>query len=90
MGVYDYSYRDTHHMRTIQMTLDEDLVKSVDKAVKTLHTTRSAFTRRALRQAIKSLQLKKLEEQHRAGYRRKPVSAEEFGVWEAEQKWGDE
>ena len=34
-------------MKTVQMTLDEDLVKSVDKLVKELDTTRSEFTRTA-------------------------------------------
>ena len=32
-------------MRTIQMTLDDDLVEAVDKIVKKLKMTRSAFTR---------------------------------------------
>jgi len=32
-------------MRTIQMTLDDDLVKTVDKIARELKTTRSAFTR---------------------------------------------
>jgi metal-responsive CopG/Arc/MetJ family transcriptional regulator len=36
-------------MRTIQMTLDDELVESVDKLVKELNTSRSAFTRDALR-----------------------------------------
>ncbi|UCC54973.1 MAG: ribbon-helix-helix protein, CopG family, partial [Anaerolineaceae bacterium] len=35
-------------MRTIQMTLDDDLVKKVDAIANELHTTRSAFTRDAL------------------------------------------
>ncbi|WP_373498934.1 hypothetical protein [Desulfococcus sp.] len=30
------------------------------------------------------------EHQHRQGYERKPVAADEFSVWEAEQVWGDE
>ncbi len=33
------------------MTLDEDLVRSVDRVVKQAHTTRSAFTREAFRAA---------------------------------------
>ncbi|NCC52461.1 MAG: CopG family transcriptional regulator [Spartobacteria bacterium] len=77
-------------MRTIQMTLDDDLVSTVDRIVKTLHTTRSAFTREALRQAIKNMQSKKLEEMHRIGYTKKPVSAGEFDIWEPEQNWGNE
>ncbi|MGD9227282.1 MAG: ribbon-helix-helix domain-containing protein, partial [Desulfobacterales bacterium] len=34
------------------MTLDDELVESVDKLVKELKTSRSAFTRDALREAI--------------------------------------
>jgi len=40
------------NMRTVQMTLDEKLVEEVDKLVGELKTTRSAFTRDALRQAL--------------------------------------
>ena len=76
-------------MKTIQMTLDEELVKKVDRAVRRLRTTRSAFAREALRQALKDLQIRELEERHRAGYERQPVVAEEFASWEREQEWGD-
>lgn len=77
-------------MRTIQMTLDDDLVESVDQIVKELKTTRSAFTRRALREAIASFSIKQQEEKHRRGYERHPVAKDEFRVWEKEQNWGDE
>ncbi len=77
-------------MRTIQMILDEELVNSVDFIVKDLKTTRSAFTRDALREAIKKYQIKCLEEKHKLGYKRKPVCEDEFSAWENEQKWGDE
>jgi len=30
------------------------------------------------------------EQQHRAGYERYPVTADEFDVWLPEQAWGDE
>jgi metal-responsive CopG/Arc/MetJ family transcriptional regulator len=76
-------------MRTIQMTLDDDLVESVDNIVKELKTTRSAFTRQALREAIDSLSLKQQEEKHRKGYELHPVAKDEFDVWEDEQNWGD-
>ena len=77
-------------MRTVQMTLDEHLVRTVDKVVKNMRTTRSAFTREALQQAIARIKMRKLEEKHRHGYLRKPATADEFGAWENEQKWGDE
>ena len=77
-------------MRTIQMTLDDDLVKSVDKVVKELKTTRSAFTRDALRDALDRFYTSRLEEKHQRGYELHPVNKAEFSVWEEEQDWGDE
>jgi metal-responsive CopG/Arc/MetJ family transcriptional regulator len=77
-------------MRTVQMTLDEDLIHAVDSVAKELRTTRSAFTRSALQRAIASIRMEKLEEKHRQGYLKKPVYEGEFSVWEEEQKWGDE
>lgn len=76
-------------MRTIQMTLEDDLVQAVDKIVKQMHTSRSAFTRTALRDAVKNYKLSQLEQKHRKGYEKQPVCKEEFTVWEDEQKWGD-
>ncbi len=77
-------------MRTIQMTLDDDLVKAVDRVSKQLHTSRSAFTRKALRRALSRYALEQMERKHRQGYERHPVTADEFSVWETEQAWGDE
>jgi len=51
-------------MRTIQMTLDDDLVETVDKLVKKMKTTRSAFARKALREAIEQINIKSLEKKH--------------------------
>ena len=77
-------------MRTVQMTLDDDLVKTVDIIANELRTTRSAFTRDALREAVKQYNNRRLELKHRQGYAVHPVNKEEFGVWENEQNWGDE
>ena len=77
-------------MRTIQMTLDDDLVKAVDCVSKELNTNRSAFTRQALREALSRYNLEQLERKHRQGYVQHPVTAEEFSVWEREQAWSDE
>ena len=77
-------------MRTIQMTLDDELVESVDKLVKELNTSRSAFTRDALREAINRFYTDLQEKKHRQGYMARPVNKNEFSVWEKEQDWGDE
>ena len=76
-------------MRTIQMTLDDDLAAAVDTVVKKLKTTRSAFTRKALKDAIKQVNVKVLENKHKKGYERYPSGKTEFNVWESEQEWGD-
>jgi metal-responsive CopG/Arc/MetJ family transcriptional regulator len=77
-------------MRTIQMTLDDSLVKAVDRVSKELRTSRSAFARKALREALARYKLEQFEHKHRRGYERHPVATNEFSVWESEQAWGDE
>jgi metal-responsive CopG/Arc/MetJ family transcriptional regulator len=72
------------------MTLDDDLVKKVDIIASELNLTRSAFTRDALREAVKQYNIRRLELKHRQGYAAYPVNQEEFSVWEDEQNWGDE
>jgi metal-responsive CopG/Arc/MetJ family transcriptional regulator len=67
-------------MKVVQMTLDEDLLINVDKVVKRIGITRSVFTRRALREALKKDRINELERRHREGYKRKPVKHEEFSV----------
>ena len=74
-------------MRTVQMTLDDALVQDIDQVVKQLGTTRSAFARDALRAALAQVRRQEMEQKHRAGYARKPVTAGEFSDWEDEQVW---
>ena len=76
-------------MRTVQMTLDEALVKEVDAAARRLRTTRSGFTRRALREILKHLREMEMDRRHREGYLRHPVGPDEVSIWEPEQVWGD-
>lgn len=72
-------------MRTVQITLEEDLVKAVDLAARQLNQSRSAFTREALRAALARLEMQMLEQQHRQGYLKHPVSPGEFSDFEDEQ-----
>ena len=74
-------------MKTVQMTLGENLLRQVDEVVERLGTTRSAFTRDALRKALERLRTQALEEQQEKGYERHPVEPEEFDDWESEQVW---
>jgi metal-responsive CopG/Arc/MetJ family transcriptional regulator len=74
-------------MKTIQMTIDESLLNQVDRATAELQTTRSAFIRQALKDALQGLGTQRLERQHKRGYARRPVKSGEFDAWQDEQVW---
>jgi len=76
-------------MKTVQMTLDEELVEAVDRIVGQLGTNRSSFTREALKRELERHRIEQQERCHREGYARHPVTDNEFSVWEQEQDWGD-
>jgi metal-responsive CopG/Arc/MetJ family transcriptional regulator len=74
-------------MKTVQITIDETLSDEVDRAVEKLGTTRSEFTRLALRGRLSRLEAEELERRHREGYERHPVLPGELDGWEDEQLW---
>lgn len=75
-------------MKTIQMTIDEKLLKQVDKVTRSRRTTRSAFIRIALEAEIRRSFILEKEAQHAAGYADKPAVPGEFDIWRDEQDWG--
>ena len=76
-------------MKTIQMTIDDELLAEVDQLTTTLQTTRSAFIRSALQLALHHYTTLAKEQQHAQGYARHPVTPGEFDVWDTEQAWGE-
>jgi metal-responsive CopG/Arc/MetJ family transcriptional regulator len=77
-------------MKTISMTLDENIIKAVDETAEMMGFTRSSFIQYALQLAFRRYNIKVLEEKHRQGYLKNPVKPGEFDVWEDEQVWTDE
>ena len=75
-------------MKTIQMTIDEVLLAEVDRTVKAIDTTRSAFIRQALQLALRQQKIVEMERQHAEGYIRHPVQPGEFEIPESEHAWG--
>ncbi|HXR89645.1 MAG TPA: ribbon-helix-helix domain-containing protein [Steroidobacteraceae bacterium] len=70
------------------MTIDDRLLKVVDKMSRARNTTRSAFIRDALEAEIRRVRIREEEARHAEGYGRKPVAPGEFDVWVNEQDWG--
>jgi metal-responsive CopG/Arc/MetJ family transcriptional regulator len=75
-------------MKTIQITIDEDLLQKVDQATHLKKMARSQFIRMALVDALHRLTIEQLEQKQEEGYRNKPVTRGEFDIWEKEQAWG--
>ncbi len=75
-------------MKTIQMTIDEHLLKTVDRMTQARNTTRSAFIRDALEAEIRRQQIREDEIRHAQGYASKPITPGEFDTWLGEQDWG--
>ncbi len=59
-------------MKTIQMTYDDRALATVDQVVRELKTTRSAFTRKALRNAVKQVNINQLEKKTQKRIRAAP------------------
>ena len=75
-------------MKTIQITIDDELLQKVDHATQLQRIARSQFIRKALIDALRQLAIQELEQKHNAGYQRAPVTEGEFDIWELEQAWG--
>lgn len=77
-------------METIQVVLDEKLLKATDTAAKKEKVNRSALIRQALEEHLKRLHVRDLEERDRLGYRAKPQQKEEYAAWEGAAAWPED
>lgn len=77
-------------METVQIVLDEKLLRATDQAARRTKQNRSALVREALREHLRRLEIRALEERDRAGYLRIPQKRDEVQAWEAETVWPEE
>jgi predicted transcriptional regulator len=68
-------------MKTIQMTIDPQLLKAVDKLTRLRKTTRSALIRSVLEAELRRERINELESRHAAGYAEHPPQPGEFSTW---------
>jgi len=71
-------------MARVQIVLDQKLLRDTDRAARRTMQNRSALVREALREHLRRLEVRALEERGRAGYLRLPQQRDEFSAWEAE------
>jgi metal-responsive CopG/Arc/MetJ family transcriptional regulator len=74
-------------METIQVVLDRKLLQAADRAARRTKQNRSALIRDALRQHLRTLEVRELELRDREGYARLPQPTDEVALWETEATW---
>jgi len=74
-------------METIQVVMEGGLLKAADQAARRLKLNRSALIRDALREHLRRLRYRQLEQQEREAYERIPDDPEEFAVWNKVAAW---
>lgn len=77
-------------MQTIQVVMEEGLLRSADRAARRFKLNRSALIRNALREHLKHLQYRELERHEREAYGRIPDDPTEFASWDAVAAWPGE
>ena len=74
-------------MKTIQVVIEEDLLRSADRAARRLEINRSALIRDALRAHLQRLRTADLERREREAYERSPDDPAEFAAWDRVAAW---
>ena len=74
----------------VQIVLDKKLLRATDQAARRTKRNRSAVVRDALRDHLRKLQIREMEERDRQGYLKHPEDVEESRFWEAEAAWPEE
>jgi len=77
-------------LKTIQVTLSQELLDQIDQLVSDLDTNRSAFARQAFEDALLRLRIAEMEQQDAEGYALLPQDPDELALWENAQSWGSE
>ncbi|HEX5430409.1 MAG TPA: ribbon-helix-helix domain-containing protein [Bryobacteraceae bacterium] len=77
-------------METIQVILDKKLLQAADRAARRTKQNRSALVRDALREHLRRLEIRALEQRDRDGYSAQPEALDESLRWEREAVWPEE
>jgi metal-responsive CopG/Arc/MetJ family transcriptional regulator len=74
----------------VQIVLDEDLLRLVDRFARRSKMNRSALVRDALKEYLRTLELRELESRDRKGYEQHPERDGEFTIWEKVTAWPED
>lgn len=77
-------------MKTIQIVVDEKLLRAADREARQSKRNRSQLFREAMQEYLRRRKIREMEERDRAGYEKTPQSEEEVAPWEAIQAWPED
>lgn len=78
------------HVETIQVVMEDSLLRQVDKAARRLKLNRSALVRQALRQHLGRLQTQECEDADGRGYGRVTEEDAELRAWNRVLSWPED
>jgi metal-responsive CopG/Arc/MetJ family transcriptional regulator len=77
-------------MKNVQISFDEDLLKTIDQFAASSQLTRSAAVREAVKTWIRQEEIKKFEDEWIRKLNENPQDMEDSEAWIKAEKWGDE
>lgn len=77
-------------MKNVQISFDEDLLRSVDSLATSARLSRSAIVREALQRWIKDRKIKEFEEEWIRKLKKNPDDTQESEAWMTIEQWGDQ
>jgi len=80
--------KTTMKTKTVQVVIEEELLRAADREVRRLRVSRSALFRDALREHLKRRRIAEMEERERRGYEQFPPV--EFDVWDKVRSWPED
>lgn len=77
-------------MQTIQVVIDDELLRAADRQARQKKVNRSALVREALRGYLKLQEARERERRDRAGYEQRPDTEADLSGWERVAAWPEE
>lgn len=77
-------------MVTIQVVIDETLLRAADRVARRQKVNRSSLMRLALREHLRRLRIREMEKAEREGYERHPEDLREGALWDKVAAWPDD
>ena len=77
-------------MKNVQISFDEQLLKTIDRFATSSKLTRSAVVREAVETWIRQKEIKEFEDDWIKKLKENPVDPDDSEVWLKAEKWSDE